>query len=796
MRALITVLILCVIIAATAENLVKDNPNFTDGLAGWELYGLDKDKIKLGEKQGPCSTNCAIVPNGHCSISQDLVLEPNRVYQLSFQYLRTEPGTNGNLDFFFNKPNGINASAGRMETTFPHHPTDAAPGKWAQFREAFRSPTGTYAGKLILSADGIGEIRFAQISIVELLSTPKDRLLIPSTDLSYLPNVRTKNPLFRELLADKPGNYTVIAWTHNLNRNKLPADMAAKMTDEQWAKEEASSFKEACDAGMFYFWLPGHGDRADDLWAKYGIKFDVMCEHSGVMGEAIRDGGELLNLIASSTSSVEKRVSLIDPKYVEAARRALVRYAEQYRDKPYVFVYQGKDEPSIGIPEGPVSSWGPFWKQCAAEVLNQYGYGKYAIPAPGDPAYQKDVANQPYRWIAFNRWMAAKYAGSKTLLYNALKSIDPDARYDACDYWFMSGFVPYDFALMGKYADIVECDPYASSGERLKGRGLYNHGFGPKFLRDITGKPVRSIVQAFDYAGYAMTPDDLLEWVSQSMRAGASHISYYQMDNPKYTDPERWKMMLHISKVITGMKAIKYPTDPEVAILYSSDSHRSRGISTNANEIYTAYSLLGERAGSWFDFVDDDSLDRGEKSLKGYKAVYVPLGKYVRQSVVKQIGDFVKKGGTVISGDPEVFSHAPDGSDISKARERIFGVKVVGSKSRDAMTIGKSSWTGSAAGLALPIYRPVGHGGWYDDNGCSIKTVRSGVEVIGRFADGTPAITVARYGKGQTVYFAANPFVPECLLQGDGWDRLFKCFQHHLGAKVDRPIWHFKLPAP
>jgi len=348
---------------------------------------------------------------------------------------------------------------------------------------------------------------------------------------------------------------------------------------------------------------------------------------------------------------------------------------------------------------------------------------------------------------------------------------------------------------MGKYGDILECDPYGSSAERVRGRGLYNHGFGAKFLSDISGKPVRIIVQAFDYAGYQMTPEDLLDWVSQAIRCGASHISYYQMDNPRFTDPERWRIMLHISKTLAGMNAVNLPNDPEVAILYSADSHRAQGPSTKANEIYTAYSLLGERVGAWFDFVDDDSLDRGEKSLAKYRAVYIPLGTYQRESVVRQVERFVKDGGTVISGDPTVFSRDIDGSDLSGRRERIFGVKVIGQKQRDSIIVRKSEWTEGVSG-SLQIYRPVGRDGWYEDNGCMIEVARMDVRVIGTFADGSPAITVAKYGKGQAAYFAANPFVPECLFQGDRWDGLFRAFQKHLGAKTDRPIWHFRLPDP
>ena len=100
----------------------------------------------------------------------------------------------------------------------------------------------------------------------------------------------------------------------------------------------------------------------------------------------------------------------------------------------------------------------------------------------------------------------------------------------------MSGFQPYDFSRLAACSDLMECDPYASSAERERGRGVFNHGFGAKFMCDLTGKPVRIVAQAFHYAGYDMTPDDLREWVSQALRCGASAIDYYEMDSPRWTD--------------------------------------------------------------------------------------------------------------------------------------------------------------------------------------------------------------------------------------------------------------------
>ncbi len=794
MKALMLVLIALALSPLSGAGNILVNADFAKGMESWEPYGNDKAMIRVEKGAGQEGGTCIAVPVAHASIAQNMDLKPRTSYELSIVYRRSAPSTGCGLVFFFNKPGGINASAGVINMEYPEK--EGTPGKWEEFREIISTPGGTRLGKVVLSARGTGEVLFARVTLTEAPGKLADK--IKSSDWSVLSRTRTKNPIYKELLTDEPGGYRMVAWGHNLNRKNLPPSLLDRYPEDKWPEEVERMYKESGAVGLGYYNLPWQGDKADDLYERFGVTFDVMCESSGVNADAVKAGGELLNPIASSKTSAKPTVSLIDPIYVNTAVDTLKTFGERFKGKPYVFVYIGDDEPSIPMPEGPIATWGPFWKKAADEVLKDYGFGKYAMPARDDPGYQNDEKNRPFRWIAYNTWMADKYVASKKVMYNALKSVDPSARYNPCDYWFMTGFTPYDFGGMAEYSDLVECDPYASSAERIPGRGLYNHGFGPKLLSDLTGKPVRSIVQAFDYAGYEMTPEDLREWVSQSMRAGADHISYYQMDNPRFNDPERWAMMLHLSKTITAMSAIKRPHDADVAIYYSAASHRAEGASTKANEIYTAYSILGERVGSWFDFIADESLVMGEKHLDRYKAVYIPLGTYLWTE--EEAGYFearVRRGGTLICGDPTALSWTAAGKDISSYRERIFGVKTIKPVNRTSMTITDTCGiAGLKVGETLPIYRPVGREGWTDDNGWLIETTGPTVKVIAKFDDGSPAITMAKYGEGRAIYFAANPFVPECLLGGDRWDGFFRALQQHLGAKIDRPIWHFKFPAP
>src|ERR1035441_10755808 len=64
----------------------------------------------------------------------------------------------------------------------------------------------------------------------------------------------------------------------------------------------------------------------------------------------------------------------------------------------------------------------------AKEVLEQYGYGRFAAPLPREKSFLEDP-NKPLRWIAYNRWMNDKFIPSRCRLSHALHEADPGARY-------------------------------------------------------------------------------------------------------------------------------------------------------------------------------------------------------------------------------------------------------------------------------------------------------------------------------------------------------------------------------
>ena len=575
-------------------------------------------------------------------------------------------------------------------------------------------------------------------------------------------------------------------------------------------------FKQSGEAGMGYMDLPGRLDGAEpwrtaefhrEQFRKYGVRYDVFSEGSGSIAAALKKGAELLNP-AGKDLGRKPSVSLVDPAYVEAQCAILRKLGAQLRGEPFVGYYYGRDEPSIHIPEGTPERWGAYGRAMAKEVLEQYGFGRFAAPLPKEKSFLED-SNQPFRWIAYNRWMNDKFIASRCRLSQALHEADPGARYSPANYWFMSGFQPYDLSRLAACSDLMECDPYASSAERERGRGVFNHGFGAKFMSDLTGKPVRVVAQAFHYAGYEMTPDDLREWLSQALRCGASAITYYEMDSPRWTDPARWKMMLHLSRVITRMNRVALPTTADTAVLYTLYTHMSHGASTSGDQVYAAHALLGELAGSWFKFVSDAQLERGERNLTGYKAVYLPLAKYMTPEAAKIIEDYVRGGGVLVCGDAEAFAFDLAGNDTSATRERILGIKTIGAKSKgvnsedakarstaegpDRIMLKSAQW-GLPAGTSLRLFDLKLGDEVSLGRAREIALADPKAEVLATYPDGSPAIVTRKLGKGRVITFAANPFAPLVTVDASAWPAAFKGLQQSLGCKVDQPIWRFALP--
>ena len=130
-------------------------------------------------------------------------------------------------------------------------------------------------------------------------------------------------------------------------------------------------------------------------------------------------------------------------------------------------------------------------------------------------------------------------------------------------------------------------------------------------------------------------------------------------------------------------------------------------------------------------------------------------------------------------------TQGPDGADTGTSRESLCGVKLGPSVDRHAITVGDQR-------IGLHPRRT--------DTNPEFTAHRielaEGVEVLGTYPDGSPAVVKRKLGEGSAVYFAANPFTPASLLDEPSWVGLLKGLQQQAGEELDQPIWRFRLPAP
>lgn len=783
-------------LAPSAEMI--SNGGFEKGLDGWTAWGTNADLISIDSKVARSGSRSARIAAGHNALFFVTSMAASMAYEIRFSYRLEGKNPTGEVALSYYTKGGAHRSGGFKIIGIA--PGKAGASGWSDIRQVFMPSNATVSCQIAFAARGESVL---WIDDVSLRAVPRPAGMKPAPDPWIGLAHRTQKPLFAELLTDRPGGYAAVCWSHNLNRENLPEARRRDFPDiASWDRQAMATYIESAKSGLGYMDLPGavKGESAPrtaafhrEMFDTYGVSYDLWTEGSPTPTGALALGAELLNPKAKALGA-RPVVSVVDPHYLDAQEKMLTDLARRFKGESYVGVYYGKDEPSARIPDGSPEQWGAYGKQMAREVLEEFGYGRYAAPTPKDPAFEKDP-NKPLRWIAYNRWASGKWFASRDRLHKALHAVDPNAVYSPADYWFMSGFIPFDYPRLAACSDLMEIDPYGSSAERRRGRGVYNHGFGPKFMSDLTGKPVRVIAQAFDYAGYAMKPEDLREWVSQSMRCGASAISYYTMDNPQYKDPSRWKMMLHLAKTVTSMNRVALPTDPDTAILYASYTHMSVGASTGADQIYSAHALVGEMAGSWYRFVADSQIELGERSLSGYKAVYLPLGKYMTPEATAKIEEYVRAGGVLVCGDAETFGNDLEGNDTSAARERILGVSVLGPRRASKVLLTLDFGDGTKSGTELPLFETELWGETSMGRAREIRLTDRESRIIGVYSNGDPAIVVHRLGKGKVITFAANPFAPEVAVEKTEWPAMFRDLQKGFGCKVDKPIWRFVLPA-
>lgn len=298
-----------------------------------------------------------------------------------------------------------------------------------------------------------------------------------------------------------------------------------------------------------------------------------------------------------------------------------------------------------------------------------------------------------------------------------------------------------------------------------EGELVWKHymGYGTRLAYDLTDKiPLVSprINLASSGARIVPTADAVRYWYSQVVQNGAIGFYDWLKDYPAregdptsyggfiavHPDPsargqERWQTALELART-TSQAYVFTPPPSEFGIFVNIEDTK---VEQGWHEVFSAYIELTE-ASVWNTFISSTELRRGSESLDRYKVLVAPSLKYVDRGVVEQLEAFARQGGTLVISDPEAFAYDLDAEPLTAERRAILGVDRVRPFEgvQNAITL-----AGAYAGVSVaPYTRP------YSMDG----RIPAGVEVLGRYPDGSAAITSHALGRGRVVFAPGSLF--------------------------------------
>jgi hypothetical protein len=605
---------------------------------------------------------------------------------------------------------------------------------------------------------------------------------------------------------DRPAG-SVSTWSHELNQNEHPLwrpSRAPAIAPRRWFRIIDGILAESGRNGLWFSGvsalpfppLPLHPKeplgwrtpaRLLRQFRATGLRWDVNVEVWAAR-KALRSRAAVV--ADPTTEAHTRRLSLLDPAYRREALREIRRIVPTVRGRPYVNLYSGSDEPVTVLPRGRARRT-PFGRTLARDFRRASGF---ALPDP--TARPSTAVRERLRWLAWSRFSGERFMRMKQEQARLIRRLDPGAVVSPNDFGFIDGFIPWDYTRLAGFADVVEADPYVSFPERDRaGRGRYNPGFGAKLLSDLTGVRVRVVVQAFLHSRYRPVPGDLWTWAAQALRAGATDISFFASDNPRFRDRRLYDAMLAIARGLRGTRLPAPPSDPEHLVLYSTASEGQaqpelRGgarYRTDGDALYTAHALLGELNGAAFRFDADTRLVAEPARLAGARTLWLPRADTLDAAFAERVTAWVRAGGTLVVTDPEAFTRTPAGASLAAVRDELIGAPLGPPRSGTVVEVEPG-----ALGPGLPddlLSAPID-----SPRRRAFSAVPGGARVVARFLDGAPAAILRPVGAGRVLAFSADPMVPSALDDPMDLVRLAGTIHRWAGGTLGHPAWGYRIP--
>jgi hypothetical protein len=246
------------------------------------------------------------------------------------------------------------------------------------------------------------------------------------------------------------------------------------------------------------------------------------------------------------------------------------------------------------------------------------------------------------------------------------------------------------------------------------------------------------------------------------------------------------------------MNRLALPKETHTAIFFSQINRWAQADKA-MHASYTLYTLLGERLGTWFNFVSDTQLAQNASSLDAYQLIYVPQLEYADRATAQRLIDRAKAGATLVIFDPQAFTWASDGTQLADLRQEAKGAALGQPRADARLIVAKGAdIAGLPAGADLPL-SPIADradaGGAGKVRAYSLSNLPKDAHILATYRDGAPAAYQAPLGKGSVIWFAAQPFGDsDLVLHDSGWEKWLGARAAQAGEKTSLPIWRFLIP--
>jgi hypothetical protein len=401
------------------------------------------------------------------------------------------------------------------------------------------------------------------------------------------------------------------------------------------------------------------------------------------------------------------------------------------------------------------------WAEMEREVREEYGAGLFGLPEGPDD-------ENAYRWIAYLSWSADQLTQTFAGLREALDQSGCRARLLGPD---ELGFVcPLRWLFTGQALALHHT------------AAAYRAGFITKCAADFTGRPVHNATQIPSYGG-SPSPEWVQELYSQVLRNGGEGemliaVEWFdrELNHHQYSAPERWATVKNLLELMATHE-VATPGAASVGILYSSPSVQAMGRSFNDHPYLTAYGICGPVLGAWPRMVDSYALAESKQTLDGLTMMIVPHAPYEREEVLIRLASFVRKGGLLVCCEPDALSWSIHGGRLRN--EKLLGVVADREGVHRSLTL---NWPEA-------IRERV-----FSERCRTLRPSTRQTKVIGRYADGSPAATAHRFGKGTVIVFGASPVEATSVADDPDWASWWRKVCQERDVPMGLPIWRLRLP--